>query len=53
MTFLNEGTFTLISSVQEVHVIFEQNNLQSLAKYCFIYKSMNYIRSLHMKFEFN
>ena len=32
MTFWNEGTFSLASSVQEVHVIFKWNNLQSLGK---------------------
>ena len=31
-TFGNEGTFTYASSVQEVQVIFEWNNLQSLGK---------------------
>ena len=30
--FENEGTFSLTSSVQEVHVIFKWNNLQSLGK---------------------
>ena len=30
--FWNEGTFSLASSVQEVHVIFKWNNLQSLGK---------------------
>ena len=29
MTFLNEGTFSLTSSVPEVDIIFECNNLQS------------------------
>ena len=32
VTFWNEGTFSLASSVQEVHVIFKWNNLQSLGK---------------------
>ena len=32
MTFLNEGTFTYASSVQEVPVIIEWNNLQNLDK---------------------
>ena len=32
VTFWNEGTFSLASSVQEVHVIFKCNNLQSLGK---------------------
>ena len=37
VTFWNEGTFSLASSVQEIHVIIKWNNLQSLgkAKYCF------------------
>ena len=30
--FWNEGTFSQASSVQEVHVIFKWNNLQSLGK---------------------
>ena len=30
--FWNEGTFSLASSVQDVHVIFKWNNLQSLGK---------------------
>ena len=30
--FWNEGTFSLTSSVQEVHFIFKWNNLQSLGK---------------------
>ena len=32
VTFWNEGTFSLTSSQQEVHVIFKWNNLQSLRK---------------------
>ena len=32
VTILNEGTFYLTSSVQNVHVIFKWNNLQSLGK---------------------
>ena len=32
VTFLNEGTFTCASSVQEAPVIFELNNLQILGK---------------------
>ena len=32
VTFWNEGTFSLTSSMQEVHVIFQWNNLQSLGK---------------------
>ena len=32
VTFLNEGTFSLTLSVQEVHVIFKWNNLQSHGK---------------------
>ena len=32
VTFLNEGTFTYASSVQNVPVIFEWNNLQTLSK---------------------
>ena len=32
LTFWNEGTFFLTSSVHEVHVIFKRNNLESLGK---------------------
>ena len=32
VTFWNQGTFSLASSVPEVHVIFKWNNLQSLGK---------------------
>ena len=32
MAFLNEGTFILTSSVQEVKVLSKRNNLQSLGK---------------------
>ena len=32
VTFLNEGTFSVTSSVQEVHIIFKGNNLQRLGK---------------------
>ena len=32
VTFLNEGTFTLTSSVQEVKVIFELNKFKNLGK---------------------
>ena len=32
LTFWNEGTFSLTSSVREVHVILKWNSLQSLGK---------------------
>ena len=32
VTFWNEGTFSLTSSVQEVHAISKWNNLQSFGK---------------------
>ena len=43
--FWNEGTFPLTLSVQEVHVIFKWNNLQSLGKvlleFCIPYVSLS------------
>ena len=53
VTFWNEGTFSLTSSVQEVHVIFKWNNLQSLGKvllhfkkheFCIPYVSLSDVR---------
>ena len=41
VTFWNEGIFSLTSSVQEVHVIFKWNNLQSLGKVLFHLKNVN------------
>ena len=35
MTFWNEGNFSLALCVQEVHLIFKWNNLQSLRKVLF------------------
>ena len=32
VTFWNEGTFTLASSLQEIPIIFKWNDLQSLGK---------------------
>ena len=44
MTFLNEGTFSQTSSVQEVHVIFKWNKLQSLGKVLLhLKKNMNFV----------
>ena len=43
VTFWNEGTFSLTSSVQEVHVIFQWNNLQSLGKVLLLLKNTNFV----------
>ena len=40
MTFLNEGTFTLASSVEDVLVIFK---CRVSARYWLIYTSMNFV----------
>ena len=42
VTFWNEGTFTLVMSVQAVPVIFKWNDLQSFGK-ALIYRSMNFV----------
>ena len=41
--FWNEGTFSLTSSVQEVRIIFQWNNLQSLGKVLLHLKNMNFV----------
>ena len=43
VTFWNEGTFSLTSSVQEVYVIFKWNNLQSLDKVLLHLKNINFL----------
>ena len=43
VTFWKEGTFSLLSSVQEVHVSFKWNNLQSLGKVLLPLKKMNFV----------
>ena len=44
VTFWNEGTFSLTSSGQEVHVIFKRNNLQSLRRVLLHFKkNMNFV----------
>ena len=42
VTFWNEGTFSLASPVQEVHVSFKWNNLQSLGKVLFYLKKHDF-----------
>ena len=50
MTFWNEGTFSLTSSMQEVHIIFKLNNLQSLDKVLLhLKKNLNFV---YPKFHF-
>ena len=41
--FLKWGYLSLTSSVQEVHVIFKWNNLQSLGKVMLHLKNMNFV----------
>ena len=43
VTFWNEGTFTLVSSVQGVPVLFKRKDLRVSAKYWFIYRSMYFV----------
>ena len=44
MTFLNEGTFTLTSSVQDIPVILKWHNFQSLEK-ALIFMELKFLKS--------
>ena len=45
MTFLNEGTFTLTSSVQDLPVILKWHNFQSLEKALNFFMELNFCKS--------